>query len=193
MPGGRPTKYDPKITPRIAEGLYRMKHTDAEVAACLKINIDTLHEWLKVHPEFSESRKKAREGRLVEVENALFKRALGYQFEEKHVETLRDTKGREIPDRKKYKILTKSVAPDVAACIFILCNHMKDKYQSVQRIEHDVAGESPLTLSDILKGLHKQAKDRGTRLSNRKALSKQNKSDNGSNGSKDKNNNGNKS
>ena len=75
---GRPTKYDPKYCDEIIEYFnddayrecvdangkeYLMPNKFNTLAAwCASIGIhrDTMHEWSKVHPEFSDSLKKAK-------------------------------------------------------------------------------------------------------------------------------------
>lgn len=63
--GGRPTKYIPEIIyPKIEEYISECGREATELptveglAIKLDVNPDTLFEWSKVHPEFSESIKK---------------------------------------------------------------------------------------------------------------------------------------
>ena len=74
MPGGRPTKYKPEYCQQIIDhfDVPATYTTDkGEEKACklplvidfahkIGVNNDTLYEWAKVHPEFSESFKKGR-------------------------------------------------------------------------------------------------------------------------------------
>lgn len=52
--GGRPSKYDPKfcdmLIDHMSEGASMLSF-----AAEIDVNRDTLHEWARVHPEFSEA------------------------------------------------------------------------------------------------------------------------------------------
>ena|SRR3990167_5653193 len=74
--GGRPSKYDPSFCQKIVDYFsvepYRViPKTKREIpndlpflsnfADSIGVNQDTLHEWCKVHPEFSEAFKKAKE------------------------------------------------------------------------------------------------------------------------------------
>lgn len=61
MAGGRPTKYDPSFCDTIIE-LGREGKTKAHMAIDLNVSEDTIYEWLKVHPEFSEAMKRAEAG-----------------------------------------------------------------------------------------------------------------------------------
>jgi len=64
MPAGRPTKYDPsyceKLIKHMAQGLSYLSF-----AGVIEVNPDTMYEWEKKHPEFSEAKKIAfQKGRL---------------------------------------------------------------------------------------------------------------------------------
>lgn len=58
MGQGRPTKYKPeydeKLVIHMAQGL-----SFEAFAGDIDVNQDTLHEWVKVHPSFSEAKKRA--------------------------------------------------------------------------------------------------------------------------------------
>lgn len=58
-PGGRPTKYDPRLN-RIASDFARMGHCDYEIAEKLDIAIPTFYDWQKRFPDFSKSIKEGR-------------------------------------------------------------------------------------------------------------------------------------
>lgn len=53
--------------------------TDEQIAKNIGINVSTLYEWKNKYPEIDESLKKGKEVVDREVENALFKRAIGYK------------------------------------------------------------------------------------------------------------------
>lgn len=70
----------------LVEGWSRDGLTQKQIADNLGINVDTLIEYKKKYPDFSEALKKGKEVVDIEVENALLKRALGYTitlYEEK--------------------------------------------------------------------------------------------------------------
>ena len=52
--GGRPTKYKEEYCGKAKEFLGRGKSV-TQLAAELKVNLDTVYEWAKVHPLFSEA------------------------------------------------------------------------------------------------------------------------------------------
>jgi hypothetical protein len=56
MPAGRPSKYDPKYCEQLIKHMQQglsFESFAANVPCCF----DTLHEWVKVHPEFSEAKR----------------------------------------------------------------------------------------------------------------------------------------
>jgi hypothetical protein len=60
MPAGAPTKYKPEHCDKvIALGMEGYNKT--EMAVALDIHKDTLYEWIKVHPEFSDAIKRAEQ------------------------------------------------------------------------------------------------------------------------------------
>lgn len=79
--GGRPTKYDPKMNKR-AFKLALLGLTDVQIADILEIAEDTLHEWKKVHPKFSESLKKGKKDADAVIAHSLYHRAKGYSHKE---------------------------------------------------------------------------------------------------------------
>lgn len=84
--GGRRGKYQQWLT---NEGLIKLEgwardgHTDEQIAKNIGIGARTLYEWKEKFPQISQSLKRGKEIVDREVENALLKRALGYEFTEK--------------------------------------------------------------------------------------------------------------
>ena len=76
MPVGRPTKYKEEYCDAIVEFMSK-GHTAK--AWCSEVDIveDTLYEWVKVHPNFSESLKKARQACQKWYENLFRSAAVG--------------------------------------------------------------------------------------------------------------------
>lgn len=55
---GRPTKYDEKYNEMLIEHMAQGFSFES-FAGVIEVNQDTLHEWKKVHPSFSEAKKIA--------------------------------------------------------------------------------------------------------------------------------------
>lgn len=108
--------------------------TDKQIAHNLGISESTLNKYKLDHPEFSESLKKDKEVVDIEVENALLKRAKGYEFTEERVEVETNKSG-EVVGRKVTQTI-KQVIPDTTAQIFWLKNRRPDKWRDQQNVEH---------------------------------------------------------
>ena len=102
----------------LIQGMARDGLTQQQIANNLGISIDTLIENKKKYSEFNNALKKGKEVIDFEVENALLKRALGYEYEEKTYENGILT--------KKVK---KQVPPDTTAQIFWLKNRQVKKWR----------------------------------------------------------------
>jgi hypothetical protein len=57
---GRPTKYSPKLC-ELLPAMFANGESVVEVCAELGIHKDTFFEWVKIHPDFSDSYKKGLE------------------------------------------------------------------------------------------------------------------------------------
>lgn len=79
-------KYEEWLTPEgliLLEGWARDGLTNEQIASNMGIAESTLYNWKNDHLEILEALKKGKEVADYQVENALFKRALGYSYEEK--------------------------------------------------------------------------------------------------------------
>lgn len=126
MGAGRPSKYDEKYCDQ-AYKLTLLGATDSELAEFFEVNEDTVHEWKKRHPKFSESIKEGKAKADAEVANKLFHRALGYEVEEV-AEVM--YKG-----KKETLISKRQVPPDVTSMIFWLKNRRPDAWRDKQEID----------------------------------------------------------
>lgn len=97
------------------EGWARDGLTDEQIAHNMGISVATLYNWKNEHLEILESLKRGKEVVDRQVENALLKRALGYEYEE----VSEKFEGGVLTERK---ITKKQVAPDTTAQIFWLKN-----------------------------------------------------------------------
>ena len=95
--------------------------TERQICKNLGICETTLNEYKKIHPELVAALKRGKEVVITELENALYKRARGYEYEETKT-YIKIEDGREVKYTEKTK---KHIPPDVAACSILLKN--KDK------------------------------------------------------------------
>lgn len=108
------------------EGWARQGLTDAEIAGKIGIGTSTYYDWRKKHPEFNDVIKRGKEVIDFEVEQALLKRALGYEYDEEVRERM------ESGEIALTKVVTKQVPPDVTAQIYWLKNRMPKKWRDNQ-------------------------------------------------------------
>ncbi|GAG27156.1 unnamed protein product, partial [marine sediment metagenome] len=109
---------------------------------------ETYYQYQKKHPEFSESIKRGKRPVDVEVENALLKRAKGYEYEEVHAEFRPKNKDDKKAKPTVVKRIKKQVAPDVTAQIFWLKNRRPDLWRDKQDVEH--SGELNVKVERII-------------------------------------------
>jgi hypothetical protein len=134
---GRPTKYDPDVHPLMGWMLAIRGKTNKEIAAGLRISTGTLFSWTKLHEDFLSAIKSGKDVADAGVEQALYKRALGYDYD--FTETTHDPeKGDTIKNGKKH------VAGDVTAQIFWLCNRRKEDWKNVNKLEHSGPNGAPI-------------------------------------------------
>lgn len=146
---GRKTLYDPNNFPLLAEGYARNGLNDIQIAKNLGISKSVFYEYIEQYVEFRDALKRGRKPVDIEVENALLKRALGYDYEEKSTEV--DVSGQgsnaqAIPT--KIKTTKKHVPADVGAIAFWLKNRKKSEWKD--RHSHEVGGEDgkPIPIED---------------------------------------------
>jgi transposase-like protein len=116
MPAGRPTKYTEDYV-RIAFEVMSLGATITKLAKVIGVNADSIYEWQKKYPEFSESVQRGRDHFDSEmVEEALYKRATGYNYQVITYQTLGSSK------LMLTKIVKKYMPPSVEAIRFWLSN-----------------------------------------------------------------------
>ncbi len=128
----RPSKYETHVAPRLEEikDWCRNGATDEEIAKRLGISRDSFYQYKKEFSDFSDTLKETKEIVDAQVENALLKRALGYEYKEV-------TKKVVDGELKVTKVITKQVVPDTTAQIFWLKNRRPDKWRDKPTEEKD--------------------------------------------------------
>lgn len=149
---GKRGKYEDWITD---DGLLKVQGwardglSNEQIAHNMGITFQTLYKWQGKYSELREALKKGKEVVDREVENALLKRAMGYETVEEVEEPVEDKETGEVQMRVTKRV-KKQVAPDVTAQIFWLKNRKPAEF----RDKHDVEfkGELPVVLRDDVGG-----------------------------------------
>lgn len=124
-------KYEYWLTP---EGLLKLEGwardglTDEQIAVNIGISRSTLNAWKDKYSDISDTIKRGKDVVDREVENALLRRALGYEYEE----VKEKFEGNVMTERTVTK---KEVIPDVTAQIFWLKNRKRETWADRQNIE----------------------------------------------------------
>ena len=110
------------------EGWARDGLTDEQIANNIGIRRPTLYDWKNKYPDISDALKKGKEVIDRQVENALLKRALGYEY----IETTKELTDLGLTVTKQ---VTKQVSPDTTAQIFWLKNRKPKEWRDKKETE----------------------------------------------------------
>jgi len=121
------SKYEEIVKPNLEliAAWCRDGATNQIIADKLEIALSTFYEYINKHSELADALKKNKEFVDVKVENALLKRAFGYDYEEVTTEMTKSGNG----DIAKVKKTQKHIPPDVAACYIWLKNRKPDVWR----------------------------------------------------------------
>jgi hypothetical protein len=135
-------KYTEWLTPEgliLVEGWARDGLIDEQIAKNMNVAYSTFREWKKKFPTLSAALKQGKEVSDRQVENALFKTATGYYYQEETV-----TNAGEIVTIKKYS------KPNTTAQIFWLKNR---KTEWTDRVDINAQVETKNKFDDIVSQL----------------------------------------
>ena len=110
--------------------------TDEQIAKNIGVNRATLYDWKKRFPDLDDALKKGKEVSDYEVENALFKSATGYEYEEEV-----------LSNAGKVEKVKRYAKPNVTAQIFWLKNRKPDQWREKQEVQH--SGNMGHTVTDM--------------------------------------------
>ena len=130
------------------EGWARDGLTDEQIAKNMGIGYSTLQTWKKKYQDIRDTLKRGKEVIDRQVENALLKRALGYEFEE--------VKKEESENGYKITRTIKQVVPDTTAQIFWLKNRKPVEWRDKREIETNK--EELNKLDKLIEGINDAAK-----------------------------------
>ena len=155
IPIGRKGVYDEWLTD---DGLLRIQSwardglTNDQIAHNIGVSGRSFADWVSRFPSLSSALKKGKEPVDIEVENALLKRALGYDCEETitEIEEIPGGKGPDgqpiIRQKKHIRKITKHIPPDTTAQIFWLKNRRPGRWR-------DKIEAAPDSSNDLLQSL----------------------------------------
>ena len=132
---GRKPKYEKWLLPEnliLVEGWRRDGHSNEQIAHNMNINVATLYSWLTKYKELNEAYKKGDECSTYEIENQLYKSALGYDVEEIDIQETINPDGSKTQTKRKHR---RHIPANIAAQIFILKNRRPDKWKDKPNVE----------------------------------------------------------
>ncbi|MDB4893130.1 MAG: hypothetical protein JWL61_4985 [Gemmatimonadetes bacterium] len=130
---GRPTSYQSAYA-RMAATACELGATDADLAKLFDVAESTINLWKLEHPEFSESVKEAKSLLDQQVEQSLYRRAMGWEHDAVKIMAVAQGEGlgsaiQEVPYVEHYP-------GDTTAMIFWLKNRQPARWRDRQEVEH---------------------------------------------------------
>lgn len=132
--------------------------TNEQIAHNMNITVKTLYEWCNKYSEFSNALKKSKEVADIEVENALYKKALGYNAVIKKTfkvkEVIYSESGKRLKEVERLEVGYDEVhiPADTTAQIFWLKNRKPDNWRDKVESNIDIRGFEDLTpLAELIK------------------------------------------
>lgn len=122
---GRPSKYETEIKPHLAEIRKAVEAgaTVEEIAKAFGVAVSTIHKYKAEKKEFSDVFVRGREKVVFEIKNALLKKALGYEYQEKKQYIKKDESGENVTYTE---ITTRHQPPSETAGAMLLRNYDKE-------------------------------------------------------------------
>lgn len=105
--------------------------TNEDIAHNMGVRRQTFAEWLRKYPTINDALKKGREPVVREIENALIKKAKGFEYEETTTEIIISEDGEKRQRVLKHKRYS---PPDSSAGMFLLKNYKPDKYRNYNEL-----------------------------------------------------------
>ena len=133
---GRKSKYKTHVEPVLDKIAHWRKQglTEEQVALKCGVAYSTFRTYIKQFPALISALKKAKEDLVIELEKSLYKRAIGYEYEETEVVVTKNEDGSSKPMKVVKK--KKHIIPDVGAIIFALTNLAPEAWENTQVSKH---------------------------------------------------------
>lgn len=139
---GRRSKYETHVLPKLKmiEHWCRDGLMEEEICKRLGVGVSTFNRYKNDYRELREVLRLGKEEADYEVEESLFKRALGYRYDEVTKERIF------VEELGAYemvttKVVTKQVSPDVTAQIFWLKNRKKEIWRDKHEVKNEHTGK----------------------------------------------------
>lgn len=134
----------------LIEGWARDGLTDEQIASNMGVSRSTLNSWKDRYPDILDALKKGKEIVDRQVENALLKRALGYEYEEIKEKY-------EFGELSERTVTKKQVAPDTTAQIFWLKNRKPKDWRDKQERFDNTAEDNDM-VKQFVEGMKQHGK-----------------------------------
>ena len=149
---------------KLLEGWTRNGLTNDQIAKNIGVNPKTIYDWMNKEPKIKEALKKGKEVVDLEVENALYKKAIGYNVEIQKAFKLKDIvyneNGKKISETERIEYAKEEVhvPADTTAQIFWLKNRRKQQWRD--KVEYENTGENKNgVIEDLVEALKNVKKD----------------------------------
>lgn len=154
--GGAPTKYKKEFADQ-AYRLCLLGFTDKQLGEFFEVDEVTIRNWKKQYEEFFAAVQKGKDIADANVAESFYRRATGYNYDERTYERVEGIQSQESPliksDAYCKKIVTKHLPPDAGAALNWLKNRQGQKWRDKQTIEFESLDEDSLEeIIDRLKG-----------------------------------------
>lgn len=138
QPVGRPTKYKPEYCEQVKK-LALLGLTDVEMSEFFEICEDTLYDWKKGYPEFSEASRAGKVKADAEIAHSLYDRAKGAQWTEQVAFKIRNQQESGVfTEEVQIVEIKKAAPPDTQAASLWLRNRRARNWRDTQHIEQTV-------------------------------------------------------
>ena len=153
------SKYETNVKPKLflVEMWARDGLTDEQIAEKLDISVASFYNYKNEHLEFFESLKKGKEVADYEVENALFKKALGYNAKVKKAFKVKEVlyeNGKRLKETERIEYAEDEVhiPADTTAQIFWLKNRKPNTWRDKQEptTPNETFNEGMQALADLI-------------------------------------------
>ena len=130
------------------QGWARDGLTDEQIAHNMGINRKTLRIWKTRYSPIGTALKENKEVVDIQVENALFKNAMGYDYTEVKEIIEKDEQGK---DRKRIERYHKKMPPNTTAQIFWLKNRKPAEWRDKPDEANNTAQDSIKILAEVIR------------------------------------------